>query len=99
MGSSVKNEFADLIAKYEDLSHSDEVDDYLVSVNLESEYFEFSGEKDIDRAERRFDRYVKKKYDQAIEKNTLKKTTEWDTNETHPAAFDSGVVKSLIDRK
>ena len=90
------------IAIWEDYSRNVE-DESCVSVNLASDYFKMDNYDDdakMDRNERRFRRYVKKKYDQSRAKGTFKNTMDFDESlGAHPAVAVKDMETILIERK
>jgi len=100
--SYVKNFLSKTIDQWEEYAHTHE-DESCVSVNLNSDYFDLGNaqsEDIMDRNERRFDRYIQKKYKSAQKNGTLMSTTDWDKSlGEHPALAKPNMESILIDRE
>lgn len=83
-------------------STEDHVDESCVSINLYSDYFNAVGDpKDLrahNRAERRFHRYVTKKYETSLQRGTLKSSSDWDTA-GHPAREKRDMDTFILESK
>ena len=86
--------FKNLIDKYTEIA--EEKSEMSVSVNVYSDYFECENENEESeaRAERRFNRYVTKKF----KMGGVKTAKEWDNNRLHPN-FDPACQRKLIESK
>ena len=86
--------FKNLIDKYTAIA--EEKSEMSVSVNLYSDYFEYDNESEESeaRAERRYNRYVKKKF----KTGGVKTATEWDNHRPHPN-FDPDCQRKLVKSK
>ena len=86
--------FKHLIDKYTEIA--EEKSEMSVSVNLYSDYFECENENEESeaRAERRYNRYVTKKF----KMGGVKTAKEWDNNRLHPN-FDPDCQRKLIESK
>ena len=84
--------FKNLIDKYTAIA--EEKSEMSVSVNLYSDYFDFDNESEesLARAERRYNRYVTKKFKQGA----VKTASEWDNHQPHPN-FDPDCHTKLIE--
>lgn len=83
-------------------SMENEVDKSCVSINLYSDYFNDNTDQDdermLDRSERRFQRYVNKKYETSIQRGTLKSSSDWD-NKGHPARAKKDIETFILESK
>ena len=93
-----------ILGKYEERLETK--DRSCISINLDSEYFEFDDYPDedpdapanlLEREERRFERYCQKKYENSLKKGTLRTPAEWDKF-NHPAK-DPDVEKTMHNSK